>query len=312
LKELLISFEIVVPIFLLIALGYFLKRIKLMSDDITTALNKLVFNVFFPVMIFNSLYKSSFTQAFNAQVIIYTVAYLAIVFLLAMLIVPRVEKQDTKRSVLMQGWYRAFTLLFGYPILMDLYGESGIALLAIVVAIAVPIRNVMGVVTLELYGQDKSNAKKMLKNIALNPLIISSILGLIAMTIDFKMPQVIAKPLSDVAKIGAPIALISLGAFFKFSRLRKNIKQIIIGVGGRLIVLPIIFMAAAIMLGFRGVELVVILAVVCVPTGTATFVMSQQMGGDGELASQLIVIGTLVSAVTIFVWIFVLKQLALI
>ena len=55
-KELLVSFEIVVPIFLLIALGYFLKRIKLMSDDIITALNKLVFNVFFPVMIFNSLY----------------------------------------------------------------------------------------------------------------------------------------------------------------------------------------------------------------------------------------------------------------
>ncbi len=76
--------------------------------------------------------------------------------------------------------------------------------------------------------------------------------------------------------------------------------------------LPIIFMAAAILLGFRGLELVVILAIVCVPTGTATFVMSQQMGGDGELASQLIVIGTLVSAVTIFIWIFVLKQLALI
>ncbi|MBT7122921.1 MAG: hypothetical protein HN948_07920 [Clostridia bacterium] len=149
-------------------------------------------------------------------------------------------------------------------------------------------------------------------SIITNPLIISCILGLIAMSIDFKMPYIIAKPIEDVAKIGAPFALILLGGFIELGKLKGNIKQILIGVLGKLIVWPALFMAAAILLGFRGIELGVILTLVCVPIGTATFVMSQEMGGDGELAAQLTIFGTLLSIITIFAWIFVLKQFALI
>lgn len=311
-KELILSFEIVIPIFLLIVLGYFLKRIKLLKHEAMETMNKLAYYVLFPVMIFNSLYTAAFNQAFNLPVIIFTVAYLAIMFVLALLIIPRLEKQNEKRSVLMQGWFRGFTLLLGFPIITGLFGADSTALLALVVVVAVPLRNVLSVITLQKYGQTKVSEKAMLMSIITNPLIISCILGLIAMSIDFKMPYIIAKPIEDVAKIGAPFALILLGGFIELGKLKGNIKQILIGVLGKLIVWPALFMAAAILLGFRGIELGVILTLVCVPIGTATFVMSQEMGGDGELAAQLTIFGTLLSIITIFAWIFVLKQFALI
>ncbi len=311
-KGLFTSFEVVIPIFLLIALGYFLRKIKLLDGNTIEKLNNLVFNVLFPIMIFNSLYDASLSQTKFTGVIIFSVAYLIVIFALSLIIIPRLEKQDAKRSVLIQSWFRAFTMLFGFAIITSLYGQDSTAIIAIVVAVAVPIRNVLGVVTLELYGKDKSNVKKMLVNIIKNPLIIGCVLGLAAMSIDFEMPYVISKPLGDISKVGSPLALITLGAFFEFSQIKKNIKPLLVGLLGRMIITPVIFMVIAILFGFRDIELVTILMVVGVPVGTATFVMSHQMGGDSELAAQLIVLGTCVSAVTIFLWIFVLKNLALI
>jgi len=312
LKELLLSFEIVAPIFLLIFLGYFLKRIKLLSKSTIGTMNKILFNVLFPVLIFNSLYSATFEQAFNLRVIIFTISYLLIVFALAMIIIPRLEPQNAKKSVLIQGWFRGFTLLFGFPIVSDLCGPESTALLALVVALAVPLRNVLAVITLELYSDTKPSIRVMLKNIILNPLIIACAAGLAAMAFEFDMPTIIKKPMEDIAKVASPIALILLGGFFEFSKVKNNLKQILIGVLGRLVITPVIFMGAAILLGFAGIELASLLALCCVPIGTSTFVMSHQMGGDSELAVQLIVIGTIVSAVTIFLWIFALKQLALI
>lgn len=308
----LLSFQAVAPIFILIGLGFLLRKLNLLNNDVIKKMSTLAFTFFLPVMVFEKLYKSEISQVINIPIIIFSIFFVVSIFLLSLLIVPRIEKEDAKRSVLIQGWFRGYTLLFGFPIITTLYGSNSLALLSVVLAVTVPIRNAEAVIVLEMYGGCKNSLKGILIKILRNPLLIASVIGIGAMIINLKLPYIIEKPINDISGVATPFSLLLLGGFINFSTLKKNAKQIILGVGVKLIVIPIIFMGAAILLGFRGIELATLLALCCVPVGSGTFIMSQQMGGDAKLAAELVIVGTLVSSVTIFLWIFVLNNLALI
>ena len=106
-------------------------------------------------------------------------------------------------------------------------------------------------------------------------------------------------------------ALIVLGGFFDFKKLGGNVKQLVIALSGRLVIVPLICMSIAIALGFRGSDLIAMLAAFAAPSAVTSFTMAKQMKGDADLAAQIVVLGTLFSIVTIFLWIFLLKQLGL-
>ena len=152
---------------------------------------------------------------------------------------------------------------------------------------------------------------KTLLDIAKNPLIIGSVLGIIALTTGVQLPYMFEKAISNVASVATPLALIVLGGFFDFKKIKGNVKQLIIGISGRLVVIPLICVTIAILLGFRGSVLIAIFTTFAAPTAVTSFTMAKQMGGDGDLAAQIVALGTLFSILTVFLGIFTLKQLAM-
>ena len=306
-----LALNTVAPLFLLMMLGYFLKRIGLLTDVIIGPLNKLVFSVFLSTSLFNNIYTTKLEDAWNGRAVLFVVICVLAVFALLWLIIPRIEKDKRKASVMMQSIYRSNIIILGLPIAAELCGAENTGLMSIVIAIVVPIYNVLSVFIFGFMDAERPPIKKTLLDIAKNPLIIGSVLGVLFLVCGIRLPYMLEKTVSNIASITTPLALIVLGGFFDFKKLGGNVKQLVIALSGRLVIVPLICMSIAIALGFRGSDLIAMLAAFAAPSAVTSFTMAKQMKGDADLAAQIVVLGTLFSIVTIFLWIFLLKQLGL-
>ncbi len=307
-ENLIISLNVVSPLFLSMALGYVLKRLGMYDGATLKVINKLVFKVFLPVYLFYSIYSADLSAAFEPKAMLFAVVAILIWFLLLMVIVPLFEKENAKRGVMVQAMFRSNFVLFGLPVAISLCGEDKIGTTSLLMGVVVPIFNVLAVITLEVFRGGKPSVKKMLIGIATNPLIIASALGVVFYLLKIELPYPVEKTVVDFGKIATPLALMALGGEFRFSKVKGDIKQLIISVAGKLIISPLFMVIAAILLGFRNEVLVPILLMAGAPTAVSSYTMAQQMGGDGELAGEIVVFTTGLSIITIFIWVFVLKQ----
>lgn len=198
------------------------------------------------------------------------------------------------------------------PIATSIYGEGNIGTTALLIAVIVPLFNLLSVISLELFRDGEINFKKILKGIITNPLIIASAVGILFVTLNITLPTFVEKSISDIAKIATPLSLILLGGSFSFSHIKEYLKHTVIIVLNKLIFVPLIFIPISIKLGFRGIELLTILLIFAAPVAVSTFQMSKQMDGDSILAEQSIVFTCLFCIPTVFLWILALKQLSLI
>ena len=312
-ENLILSFQVVLPLFIMMVLGYFIRSIRLVDDHSVKHLNNVVFRVFLPVLLFCNVYHCDLEGTIRPKLMIFAPICVLISFFLTFVIVCFLEKENSRRGVLIQGIFRSNFIIFGLPVTISLYGEEAGGIAALLIAVIIPIFNIFSVAALEIFSdKGKFNWKKIIKGIVTNPLIIASILALIALLSGIKIPTVLDDVLSDIGGVATPLGLMILGASFAFSAVRDRLREIIIGVAGKLVIIPLIFLPIAIAMGFRGAELVALLALFGSPTAVSSFTMAQQMGGDSELAGHLVVLGSLFSILTMFLWIFILKQMAFI
>lgn len=308
-ENLIISFNVVLPLFLCIALGYFLKRIHMLDGDTLKKMNKLCFKVFLPIYLFNSVYKTDLSAAFNGKLILFGILALTVFFIVLMLIIPCIEKDDKKRGVMIQAIFRSNFALFGLPVATSLCGEANLGPTSLLLGITVPFFNMYAVIALETFRGGKPSIRKMIKGIVTNPLIISCVLGVIFYLLKIELPYAVDKTVVDLGRVATPLSLVVLGGEFAFSDVRKYAKQLSITVIGRLVVTPLIFVTLGVLMGFRDEMLVPILIMFGAPTAVSSFTMAQQMDGDSELAGQIVVFTSAGAILTIFLWVFGLKQL---
>jgi predicted permease len=219
------------------------------------------------------------------------------------------EKDNAKRGVMIQGMFRSNFVLFGLPVAISLCGEENIGITSLLLGIIVPIYNVLAVITLETFRGTKPSVKKIVIGIMKNPLIIASVLGVGMYLLQIELPYTIEKTVVDIGKVATPLALIALGGGFAFHKVKGDIEQLMVSVVGKLVISPLFMVTAAVLLGFRNEVLVPILLMSGAPAAVSSYTMAEQMGGDGELAGEIVVFTTGISIATIFVWVFVLKQL---
>lgn len=310
-ENLLLSFEVIFPIFIMLAIGYGLKRSKLCDMKTVDVMNNISFKVFLPLLLFYNIYKTDIQGAFRPKLILFAVVSVVVIFLLLCLIIPLIEKDNKKRGVLIQGIFRSNFVIFGLPISIALCGDGNVGPTSILIAIIVPLYNALSVVALEIFRGQGIHLKRILKGVITNPLIISAALGVIMMLLGWQLPTVIDKSIGDIAKIATPLALILLGASFRFSDIHGYRKQLTIGVLGKLLIIPIIFIPICIIMGFRDIELVALVVMIGAPTAVSTFTVAGQMDADQTLAGQLVVFDSICSIFTMFLWIFLLKQMGM-
>ncbi len=310
--NLILSFNVVLPIFLCILLGYFLRRIRMVDTPSLNVMNKLCFKVFLPIYLFNNIATTNLAAAFNGKLL--ATAYLGVTaqFILLMLLIPRLEKENPRRGVLIQAMFRSNFALFGLPLALSLCGTEKVGPTSILVGFTVPLFNILAVVSLESFRGGKPNIKKMAKGIATNPLIIASLLGIAFNLLGFTLPGAVQKSVNDLGGVATPLSLVALGGSFTVSKVKEYKKQLTIGVLGRLVFSPLIMVSAGILLGFRNEMLIPLLIMSGAPTAVSSFPMAQQMDGDGELAAGLVVFTSALAILSMFLWIFVLKQIGMI
>ena len=184
-------------------------------------------------------------------------------------------------------------------------------LASMMVAIVVPMFNVLAVFCLERFRDGKLNIVKLLKGIATNPLIVGCAIGAVFLGFGIKLPEVMEKSVKDISGIATPLAIIVLGASFTFSSIKGYLKDILIVLSARLIIVPLIGVTSGVLVGFRGEALACLLVIFGSPVAVSSFAMSQQMGGDEKLAAQDVVTTSAFCLLTLFGWIFILSYLKL-
>ncbi len=308
-----LSFDAVMPIFLLMALGYFIRKIKLADKKSLDVINKLIFKIFLPVLLFYNIYTTQSLDVFDVKIAVFTVIAVLLIFVLGYISVMFLTKDNRKRGVMLQGFFRSNFAILGIPLVNYICGDKSTGLASLMVAVVIPLFNVLAVIALERFREsnNKLNILKLLKGIITNPLIIGCVVGVIFFTFGIKLPHVIEKSVKDISTIASPLAVIVLGSEFEFSCLKGYLKENIIVVATRLVIVPLIVISAAVCVGFTGEALVCLLVIFAAPIAVSSFAMAQQMDGDETLAAQVIVLSSVVCVFTLFLWIFALSYLNL-
>ncbi len=309
LANFIIAVNAVVPLFLLILLGMAARNLHLLTDVELNHVNGAIFKVMFPLMMFYNIYSSDISESFDLGYICFSVVMTLVVYFLGLAVALLVEKDNRSRGALTQGIYRGNVVLMGLPIMINLMGEEARGLTAVLVAVIVPCYNILAVITLEMFRGDKVDIKDIARRILTNPLIDGAFFGILANLVGLRLPELIEEPISDVASAATVVALIIMGASFHVSSVKENLRDLIIGVVGKLIVSPAIVVVAGYAIGLRGIPLALLLIIFGAPCAVSSYTMAQQMNSNGELAAGCLIFTSLFSCVTICGWIFLLKQL---
>jgi predicted permease len=313
--DLLFSANVVVPIFLLIMLGYFLTRIKLWDSHFLTVANNVCFKCLLPVLLFYNVATANIFEVFNLKLIVYCCSCAVLLCGLLFIIVPIFIKDQKKRGVMIQGTFRSNFLLFGVPLGLSIGGNEGAVLAAVVASFYVPVINMLSVISLYVFSESENKSiKSALLGIVKNPLIIGGVSGLIFSlirnSIGFEIPTMIDTTLFNIKSAATPIAFMILGGDLKFKNMLRNIKVSSLSVLGKVVLIPAIMLTLSALLGFDKLEMAILIAVFATPNAVSSYAMARNYEADYELAGEIITLGTMLSIFTMFVFITLAKTFA--
>lgn len=311
LNSFLLSLNAIVSIFVMMATGYGAKRLLRLDKDSVRRFNSLVFHTLLPIMLFNNIYKSNIRGGVSVHCLGLALGVLLALFLLTWLLVKGVEPANDQRGVMIQASFRSNFLLLGMPLIQELCPGADLATVSVMLAIVVPCYNVLAVFTLESFRHSQVNVRQVLLGIAKNPLIIASVLGILANLSGLALPECLSNPISQLGASASPVALLLLGAQFEFHDVRVHRRNLAICTVLRLVVFPGVALPLAALTGLRGPEFAVLISMFATPTAVSSYSMAAQMGGNPELAASAVTMTTLLSAGTMFLWIFLFKSLGM-
>lgn len=312
-ENMILSFNVIAPLFFLMVIGYLIANYTDLADkDLLKKANTLVFKVFLPCMLFKNIYRSNIREQIQGGLCIFAAGSLLLLFALLCLIVPRVVKKENQQGVVIQGIFRSNYVIFGVAVVENMYGSANTATAAILSAVLVPMYNFLAVIALSFFGGKRErDIKKVIIGILKNPLILASVLGIIASLSGIKLPKAADTTLNDLAKLATPIAFLILGGDFDFSKIKGNLKTAGCVILVKMVLLPLIFIPIVVAMGYRNSDLLAALLAYQTPVAVSSYIMAQQAGADEQLAGQLVVFSSIVSIFTLFVTIFILRQMGL-
>ena len=314
-NDLIFSANVVVPIFLLIILGYVLTRIKLWDEHFLKIANDVCFKCLLPVLLFYNVATANIFEVFNLKLILYVSICAVVLCGLLFVIIPLFVKDPKRRGVMIQGTFRSNFLLFGVPLGLSIGGETGAVLAAVVASFYVPVINMLSVISLYSFSDSKNKSiKSALLGIVKNPLIIGGVSGLIFSMIrnyiGFEIPTMLDTTLFNIKSAATPVAFLILGGDLKFGNMLKNVKFSIFSVLGKTVLIPAVMLFVSSLLGFDKLEMAILIAVFATPNAVSSYAMARNYEADYELAGEIITLGTLLSILTMFVFITLARSLA--
>lgn len=305
------SVNVTLPIFLIILLGYILRRINFLNEEFVRVINRYVFVIALPVMLFRDIAGTDVREDMNIKFFLFCLFVTILMFGLVWLIARIGLRDKSMVGAFAQAGARGSAAILGVAFVENICGDIGMTPLMIVAA--VPFFNILSVVILVFHANDETKDYGKIKsaciNIAKNPIIIGILLGLLASLVHLKLPVIPDRTLHYIAQTATPMALLAVGAGFDTKQAIARLKPAVGATLIKLIGLPAVFLPIAYAMGFESSEMVAILIMLASPTTVSCYIMAKNMKNDDILTSNVIVLTTLLSSVTLTAWIFILKTL---
>jgi len=324
LEYFLFAFNAVMPMIALTLVGVWLRSRKIFSEDFFAQVNKLIFQCFFPIMVFHGIYGIESLPSVNWSAVAVCVAGMLLMFVMGYVLQRLFVRDPRQKGVIWQGTYRPNFAFVGLPMAESLGGAPALAFASVISAFVQLTVNVMSVIALTSVSTESINGwdhiKQVLKKLPRNPIIIASVSGLLLLVIRQVIPvnengelafsiqrdiPFLYTAMANAAKVASPLAMVSLGAQFVVPREKTDIRVLGLGVFARLIASPVMGLLlcwGVTVLGishFGTAEYPAVLALYATPVGVASCVMVQNMGGDVKLANQLVMFTSIISIVTL-------------
>ncbi|HCI66912.1 MAG TPA: hypothetical protein DER12_09730 [Lachnospiraceae bacterium] len=308
-SNLIYSINATLPIFLLIILGKVLKTAKIINDEFTKTADRYVFRIALPALLFSDLTENNVGSAFDGKYVLF--CFSVTIFSIAVLwgLTEKFMKNEEQKGAFIQGSYRSSAAILGLAFINNMYDSVGMAPLMIIGC--VPLYNIFAVIILTLKGDNggkKPNMKETFINVMKNPILLSILIALPFALLNLHFPSFVNKAIGSVANTATPLALISIGASFEGKKALKKMKPTLLASFIKLILLASLFLPLAVFFGYRNQELMALLVMLGSPTTVSSYIMAKNTGNDGILTSSIIVLTTLLSSLTLTLWIFVLKS----
>ena len=308
-SNLIYSINATLPIFLLIILGKVLKTTKIISDEFTKTADRYVFRIALPALLFSDLTENNVGSAFDGKYVLF--CFSVTIFSIAVLwgLTEKFMKNEEQKGAFIQGSYRSSAAILGLAFINNMYDSVGMAPLMIIGC--VPLYNIFAVIILTLKGDNggkKPNMKETFINVMKNPILLSILIALPFALLNLHFPSFVNKAIGSVANTATPLALISIGASFEGKKALKKMKPTLLASFIKLILLASLFLPLAVFFGYRNQELMALLVMLGSPTTVSSYIMAKNTGNDGILTSSIVVLTTLLSSLTLTLWIFVLKS----
>lgn len=310
-ENFIVAVEAVFPMVVLMAAGVLVRRSGIVGQEENRHFNRMIFVVFFPMMMFSNLYGIELKNEMEWDFLIFGIAAVTAVYLISLPVVMKIEKNPKSRGAMIQAIYRSNFVIMGMPVAANIYGHGNLAVTAMMVSVIVPYYNVLAVVTLEVFRGGRIRPLNIVKQILKNPLIIGGIAGIAASLTGLVLPGPVEKLVEQMSVVATPMALVILGISFDFSSIRKCSRNLVVAVTGRLIAVPAVMLAAGALMGYRDVEFVTLIAMAASPTAVSSFTMAESMDSDSTLAGNCVIISSVLSCFTIFMWVFISKNLGM-
>jgi len=313
LSNFIFSINAVAPLFLMLFLGFTFKKLDLISGGFVTSGNKVVFYIALPATLFRSVYTAELGQLLDMRFAAFAVVASLAAFFGIWLVMALFVKSKPIVGTFTQGAFRGNFAFLGMPLLISLTGDAGAARAALILVFVIPLYNICSIFVLAACSDSgkKVGFLTIIFTIVKNPFIIAIFLAFGVQLMGISLPFMISRTLGYTANMATPLALICLGAGMYFQGFDAKFKYALIASLVKVVVLPVLFVAAGYAVGFRGYDIAALLVLGGVPSAIAGYAMVVQMDGDGYIAATIIVISTFLSAFTLTLFIYALRVLGI-
>lgn len=312
LNNLIFSLNATMPLFLVMVAGWLLKNRGMISDEFVSVSNKLNFNVTLVCLLFLDMKDCGIKENFNGKYVLYCFVVTLVCILVTWICGRLFIKDKSVIAEFVQGSYRGSAAVLGMALIANVAGDTGMG--PIMIVGAVPLYNIFAVIILAVESPDgekrnlKELAKKAVKGVCTNPIILSLFAGMLFSFFELDFPPIINKTLDSIASLTTPLALLCIGASFKGKAAIKMLAPTFMATLIKLVIQPLIFLPVAAKLGFGVAEMAAVLIMLGAPTTPSSYIMARNMGHEGTLTASIVALTTVLSAFTVTFWVFIMKS----
>ena len=299
----LVAARVVVPMAMMMAVGILMRTTKVTDRPAMKTVDQIVTRVSMPLLMFRNIYTTDFSEFSGAGYFLYGGVGLLLLFFFAITALPSLMKEPSKAAAMGQALLRPNYILFGNAVAESIYGEGNIGTVMLLGAFAVPFFNALSVIILEFGRNAAASPGKLLRSILKNPIVQASLIALSMQLLHIRLPGMVEEVCFDLASLATPLSFLSLGVSLDLAAIGRNRRPLMIGVATRLVLIPAVFAAGAVLLGFRGQELCGILLLFAAPTAVSSYPMAVSMEADPEIAGQMVIFTTVCCLPTFFLWV---------